>query len=96
MKRKFISTNARGRGQSIVYFSEPFKLVPVSQIADIADPSKHESIHARSKRTKLRSDILRNNNVGPFLYRVSQIADWFSNSRNSISSGTSEHKSVYT
>ena len=37
MKRKFLSKNARTRGQSIMYFNSPFGIVPVSQIADIAD-----------------------------------------------------------
>lgn len=36
-KRKFLSKTARSQKQSIVYFRDPFKLVPVSQIADIAD-----------------------------------------------------------
>lgn len=35
--RKFLTKTARTQGQSIVFFREPFKLVPVNQIADIAD-----------------------------------------------------------
>ena len=37
MKRKFLSRTARTRGQSIMYFKDPFKLVPVNEIAEIAD-----------------------------------------------------------
>lgn len=37
MKRKFLTKTARTRGNSIEYFRDPFKLVPVNQIADIAD-----------------------------------------------------------
>lgn len=37
MKRKFLTKTARAQGQSIVFFKDPFRLVPVSQIADIAD-----------------------------------------------------------
>lgn len=37
MKRKFLTKTARTQGQSIVYFRDPFKLVPVNNIADIAD-----------------------------------------------------------
>lgn len=37
MKRKFLSKTARSQGQSICYFRDPFKLVPVNNIADIAD-----------------------------------------------------------
>lgn len=36
-KRKFLTKTARTRGQSILFFRDPFKLVPVSNIADIAD-----------------------------------------------------------
>lgn len=37
MKRKFLTKTARSQGQSIVIFRDPFKLVPVNNIADIAD-----------------------------------------------------------
>lgn len=37
VKRKFISKTARAQGQSMIFFRNPFKLVPVSQVADIAD-----------------------------------------------------------
>lgn len=37
MKRKFLTKTARSQGQSIVFFRDPFKLVPVNNIADIAD-----------------------------------------------------------
>lgn len=36
-KRKFLSKTARTQKQSIMFFREPFKLVPVNNIADIAD-----------------------------------------------------------
>lgn len=36
-KRKFLSKTAISQYQTITYFRDPFKLVPVSQIADIAD-----------------------------------------------------------
>lgn len=37
MKRKFLTKTAITQGQSIEYFKDPFKLVPISQIAQIAD-----------------------------------------------------------
>ena len=37
MKRKFLTKTARTQGHSIIYSSEPFKLVPASKIADIAE-----------------------------------------------------------
>lgn len=37
MKRKFLSKTARTQSQTITYFRDPFKLVPVNDIAEIAD-----------------------------------------------------------
>lgn len=37
MKRKFLSKNARTRGQSIICYRDPFRLTPVSQLAELAD-----------------------------------------------------------
>lgn len=37
MKRKFLTKTARSQLQSIVFFRDPFKLVPVNDIAEIAD-----------------------------------------------------------
>lgn len=37
MKRKFLTKTARTQKQSILFFRDPFKLVPVNNIADIAD-----------------------------------------------------------
>jgi hypothetical protein len=37
LKRKFLTQTARSQHQSIMFLRDPFKLVPVSQLADIAD-----------------------------------------------------------
>ena len=37
MKRKFLTKTARSQKKSIMFFSDPFKLVPVEKLADIAD-----------------------------------------------------------
>lgn len=37
MKRKFLTKTARSQHQSIAFFRDPFKLVPVNDIAEIAD-----------------------------------------------------------
>jgi hypothetical protein len=37
MKRKFLTKTARTQLQSIVYFRDPFSLVPVNDLAEIAD-----------------------------------------------------------
>lgn len=37
MKRKFLTKTARSQNQTITFFRDPFKLVPINNIADIAD-----------------------------------------------------------
>lgn len=37
MNRKFLTRTARTQGQAIMYFRDPFKLVPIEQIAEIGD-----------------------------------------------------------
>ena len=37
IKRKFLSKTARSQVQTIMYFRDPFKLVPVGKIAEISD-----------------------------------------------------------
>lgn len=37
MKRKFLTKTARSQGHSIEFFRDPFKLVPVNDLAEIAD-----------------------------------------------------------
>lgn len=37
MKRKFLTKTARTQNQSIVYFRNPFKLVPINELAEISD-----------------------------------------------------------
>ena len=44
MKRKFLTKTARSQRQSIEFFRDPFKLVPVSDIAEIADKMTRNEI----------------------------------------------------
>lgn len=37
MRRKFLTKTGRTQGQSIMYFRDPFKLIPIANIAEIAD-----------------------------------------------------------
>lgn len=72
MIRKFITPTARTQGQSIKYFRDPFKLVPVSQLADIADKfTRNEIASSNELRAEIgwkpandpRADELRNKNL---------------------------------
>lgn len=54
MERKFISRNARTRGQAIQYFRNPFRLVPVSSLAEIADKlTRNEILSSNEVRTQI-------------------------------------------
>lgn len=71
-KRKFLSKTARTQGQSIEYFRDPFRLMPVSQIAEIADKFVRNTIMTPNEmRQKIgmkpaadpNADQLRNPNI---------------------------------
>lgn len=72
MIRTFLTKTARSQGQSIKYFRDPFKLVPVSQLADIADKfTRNEIASSNELRAEIgwkpakdpRADELRNKNL---------------------------------
>lgn len=72
MKRKFLTKTARSQGQSIMYFKDPFKLVPVSQIAEIADKFTRNEIMSSNEVRQIiamkpsddpNADRLRNSNM---------------------------------
>lgn len=43
-KRKFLTQTARSQGQSVKFFRDPFKLVPISTIAELADKMTRNEI----------------------------------------------------
>ena len=49
MKRSFLSKTARSQGQTIMAFRDPFKLVPISNIAEIADKFTRNEILASNE-----------------------------------------------
>ena len=72
MKRKFLSLTARSQGQDIQYFRDPFKLVPATELAEIADKmTRNEILSSNEVRAEIgykpvddpRADELRNKNV---------------------------------
>lgn len=72
MKRKFLSKTARSQGQSIEYFRDPFRLVPIDNIAEIADKlTRNEIMTSNEIRQKIgmkpskdpKADELRNRNI---------------------------------
>ncbi len=72
MKRKFLTKTARSQRQSILFFRDPFKLVPVDHIADIADKfTRNEIVSSNEIRQIIgmkpsadpKADELRNKNI---------------------------------
>lgn len=72
MKVRFITKTARTQGQSISFFMEPFKLVPVSEIAEIADKFTRNEIMTSNEIRQIvgmkpsrdpNADELRNKNL---------------------------------
>lgn len=72
MNRKFLTRTARTQGQAIMFFRDPFRLVPVEQIAEIADkftrnevlsPNEIRAIIGRKPVDDERADELRNRNL---------------------------------
>jgi len=54
MNRKFLTKTARSQNQAIRFFMDPFKLMPVSQIADIADKfTRNEVMSSNEMRAKI-------------------------------------------
>lgn len=71
-KRKFLTKTARTQGQSIMFFTEPFRITPVSQIAEIADKFTRNEILTSNEIRQIigikpsddpKADELRNSNL---------------------------------
>ena len=74
MKRKFLTKTARSQLQSILFFRDPFKLVPVADLAEIADKfTRNEIVSSNEFRQIIgmkpskdpKADELRNKNLNP-------------------------------
>lgn len=72
MKRKFLTKTARSQKQSILFFRDPFKLVPVNDIAEVADKFTRNEIMTSNEIRQIigmkpsddpKADELRNSNI---------------------------------
>lgn len=72
MTRSFLSKTARTQGQRVMFFRDPFKLVPVTQVADIADKFTRNEIFSSNEVRAIvgrkpvddpRANELRNKNL---------------------------------
>ena len=71
-KRKFLTKTARTQRQSIKFFRDPFKLVPVSELADLSDKLTRNEIMSSNEVRQIiglkpsddpAADELRNKNL---------------------------------
>lgn len=74
MKRSFLTKTARTQGQSIIYFNEPFKLVPILDLANVSDvlirnqictPNEIRGLLGMKPSNDAVADELSNPNVNP-------------------------------
>lgn len=72
MKRKFLTKTARSQNKTILFFREPFKLVPVNNIAEIADKFTRNEIMTSNEIRQIigmkpsddpKADMLVNSNL---------------------------------
>lgn len=72
MKRKFLTKTARSQLQSILFFRDPFRLVPVNEISEIADKFTRNEIMTSNEIRQIvgmkpsddpKADELRNKNL---------------------------------
>ena len=72
MKRKFLTKTARTQGKSVVFFRDPFRLVPVGKLAETADKFTRNEIMTRNEFRQViglkpsddpKADQLRNSNL---------------------------------
>lgn len=72
MRRTFLSKTARSQNQTIMFFRDPFKLVPVNNIAEIADKFTRNEIMTSNEIRQIvgmkpsndpKADELRNSNL---------------------------------
>lgn len=83
MKRKFLTKTARTQGQSIMFFRDPFRLVPVNDIAEIADKFTRNEILTSNEVRQIvgmkpsedpKADELNNSNLRQLEYEEPD--DW--------------------
>lgn len=81
LKRKFLTKTARSQLQSIVYFIDPFRLVPANDIAEIADKCKRNEIMTSNEIRQIvgmqpskdpKADKLVNSNISQAKQDMSQ------------------------
>ena len=85
MKRKFLTKTARSQKQSIEFFRDPFRLVPVNDIAEIADKFTRNEIMSKNEFRQVigmkpsddpKADMLINSNISQSDEELSRMYDY--------------------
>lgn len=99
VKRKFLTATARAQKQSIVYFTNPFSLVPVNNIAEIADkmtrneimsPNEIRQVIGLKPVQDMAADELRNRNIN--MQRSGDVIDYATTNQVSVENSNSENQ----
>lgn len=97
LKRKFLSDRMRASGESIMYFKDPFKLAPVSMVAEMADKFTRNEIMSSNEFRQViglkpskdpKADELLNKNL-------SQSSEAASEMGNAMAAGKEESQEEY-
>lgn len=84
VKRKFLTKTARTQGKTVMYFRDPFKLVPVNDIAEIADKFTRNEIMTSNEIRQVigmtpaddpKADMLVNSNLNQSNEELAEIND---------------------
>ena len=97
MKRTFLSKTARSQLQSILFFNDPFKLVPISQIAEVADKFTRNEILTSNEIRQIigmkpsddpKADQLINSNIS----QPNEVVEKYTNSNENDEKGEENQK----
>lgn len=103
MKRTFLTKTARSQKQSIMFFRDPFRLVPVADLAEIADKFTRNEIMSSNEIRQIigmkpssdpKADELRNANISQSKEEISDRDANISDSNNPNANDSKTNKEV--
>lgn len=101
MKRTFLTKTARSQKQTIMFFSDPFKLVPIADLAELADKFTRNEIMTSNEFRQIigmkpaddpKADQLRNSNLKEASENTQPIASKNPEDEANSSSGSDNNK----
>lgn len=101
IKRTFLTKTARSQKQSIMYFSDPFKLVPIADLAETADKFTRNEIMTSNEFRQVvglkpaddpKADQLRNSNLKESSENIQPMEPKKSENEDDVSKGSNNKK----